>query len=250
MPKAKLFKVVIYLSPMIGIYKITNPNGKVYIGKSIDIEKRYYQYKKGHAKNQTALYRSLKKYGWDSHKVEVLKECTEDQLNTLEKYYINYYDSVENGLNLTYGGDGGRKSDITKQRISKSMMGERGPYNVINPVYQYDLDGNFIEEWKNPKTIVDFMNLSRGAIHEVIDTDKTIRGYRFTSIKKEKLSPTTKWEKNKKPILEYDLKNNFIKEWSCANEASKSLNIAIQHITACCRGERKKTFNRKFTYKN
>lgn len=30
---------------MIGIYKITNPNGKVYIGQSIDLERRLYYYK-------------------------------------------------------------------------------------------------------------------------------------------------------------------------------------------------------------
>jgi group I intron endonuclease len=249
MPKAIPFEIVTYVLPMMGVYKITNPTGKIYIGKSIDIEKRHYQYKKGHVKSQTALYNSIKKYGWESHKVEILIECEEDKLNLLEEYYINYYNSVEKGLNLTYGGDGGRKSDITKQRISKSMVGKRGAYNVYNPVYQYDLEGNFIQEWKNPKTAVDAMNLSRGAIRDVIDTNKTIHGYRFTSIKKEKIASTTKWEKNKKPVLEYDLENNFIQEWNSAKEASTSLNIAIQHITACCRGERKKTFNRKFTYK-
>jgi group I intron endonuclease len=234
---------------MIGIYKITNPTGKIYIGKSIDIEKRHYQYEKGHMKQQTALYNSVKKYGWNNHKVEILKECEEDKLNELESYYISYYNSVEKGLNLTYGGDGGRKSDITKQRISTSMMGKRGPYNVNNPVYQYDLEGNFIKEWKNPKTAVDNMGLSRGEIKAVLDTNNTVHGYRFTSIKVEKLNPTTKWNGIKKKVLEYDLEGNFVKEWGCAREASKILNIAIQHITAVCRGEINKTHNRKFTYK-
>lgn len=237
---------------MIGIYKITSPSGKIYIGKSIDIEKRHYQYKKGYAKNQTALYNSFKKYGWYSHKVEILKECDENELNVLERYYINYYNSVENGLNLTYGGDGGgRKSDITRQRISKAHIGKiRGTYNVNNPIYQYDLEGNFLTEWKNPKISSVSLNISNGYLFSIIDTNNTIHGFRFTSVKKEKINPTTKWEKHKKPVLEYNLENNFIKEWSCAKEVSNSLNIAIQHITACCRGERKKTFNRKFTYKN
>ena len=47
---------------MIGIYKITNPKEKVYIGQSIDIEKRWKRYYYTlNCKSQTALYRSLKK---------------------------------------------------------------------------------------------------------------------------------------------------------------------------------------------
>jgi group I intron endonuclease len=235
---------------MIGIYKIISPTGKIYIGKSTNIEKRHYQYKKGHMKQQPALYNSIKKYGWDNHKIEILKECEEDELDQLEIYYINYYNSVEKGLNLTYGGEGGKKSDITKQKISKSMIGEkRGPYNVNNPIYQYDLEGNFIQEWKNPKSAVDAMGLSKGEIKAVLDTNKTVQEYRFTSTKIEKLNPTTKWSGIKKKVLEYDLEGNFIQEWNCAKDASKTLNIAVQHITAVCRGERKKTHNRKFIYK-
>ncbi len=31
---------------MIGIYKITNPEGKIYIGQSIDIDRRFKEYKR------------------------------------------------------------------------------------------------------------------------------------------------------------------------------------------------------------
>ena len=46
-----------------GIYKITNPNGKVYIGQSIDIDKRWNKYKVKNCKPQIRLYNSLNKYG-------------------------------------------------------------------------------------------------------------------------------------------------------------------------------------------
>lgn len=44
-----------------GIYKITNPNSRIYIGQSINIKNRFWSYmSKGAAKNQHKLYNSLK----------------------------------------------------------------------------------------------------------------------------------------------------------------------------------------------
>ena len=48
---------------MIGIYKITSPNNKVYIGQSVDIEKRLKRYKNLNCKKQSKIYNSLNKYG-------------------------------------------------------------------------------------------------------------------------------------------------------------------------------------------
>ena len=45
----------------IGIYKITNPKGKVYIGQSININKRWNAYRNLKLKSQTKLLNSLKK---------------------------------------------------------------------------------------------------------------------------------------------------------------------------------------------
>ena len=49
---------------MIGIYKITNPKGKIYIGQSTNIEERW---EKGHKYSSgwgVKLKNSLNKYGW------------------------------------------------------------------------------------------------------------------------------------------------------------------------------------------
>ena len=43
----------------VGIYKIINPVGKVYIGQSLDIDKRIDYYKKMRCKDQPLLYNSL-----------------------------------------------------------------------------------------------------------------------------------------------------------------------------------------------
>jgi group I intron endonuclease len=105
---------------MIGIYKITNPKKRIYIGKSIDVKNRWCLYKRFACKKQIRLYNSLKKYGYDKHKFEIIHPCLESELNELEQYYIQLYNTFnsEFGLNLRSGGEGGRHSEESKIKMS------------------------------------------------------------------------------------------------------------------------------------
>lgn len=111
---------------MIGIYKIENPNGRVYIGQTIEFEKRIQAYSRNNCKDQRALYNSLVKHGFDNHKVELIKECSVHELSDYERFYQEAYDSVENGLNCVYvtsSDKTGRVSDDTKKRMSDAKKG-------------------------------------------------------------------------------------------------------------------------------
>lgn len=106
---------------MIGIYKITSPSNRIYIGQSIKIEDRIKSYKNLKCKEQPKLYKSLLKYGFENHKIEVLIECNESKLNELERHYQEEYDSIENGLNCIYtktNDRSGKSSEETKLKIS------------------------------------------------------------------------------------------------------------------------------------
>lgn len=106
---------------MIGIYKITSPSNRVYIGQSIKIEDRIKSYKNLKCKEQPKLYKSLLKYGFENHKIEILIECNESKLNELERHYQEEYDSIENGLNCIYtktNDRSGKSSEETKLKIS------------------------------------------------------------------------------------------------------------------------------------
>ena len=61
----------------IGIYKITSPRGKVYIGQSRCVRSRFTAYERVHQsiKSQVRLYSSLKKYGIGNHIFEIIEEC-------------------------------------------------------------------------------------------------------------------------------------------------------------------------------
>lgn len=134
----------IFMSKKIGIYKITSPTGRIYIGQSRDIIKRKSAYKRHKCIEQTKLYSSIKKHGWDKHMFEVIHYCDIDDLNKLEKYYIQLHNSFNtiHGLNLQSGGyaythskeslkkiseaSKNRKvSEETKRKISQSLIGNK-----------------------------------------------------------------------------------------------------------------------------
>lgn len=87
---------------MIGIYKITNPKGKVYVGQSRNIKKRFNSYKSLHCRYQIKLKNSLIKYGAENHKFEVIEECDFTMLNIRERYWQDFYKCIDRdcGLNL------------------------------------------------------------------------------------------------------------------------------------------------------
>jgi hypothetical protein len=56
------------------IYKITNPNGRIYIGQTTDIKTRWNKYKKLSCKDQPSLYTSLIKHKPENHIFEIIEE--------------------------------------------------------------------------------------------------------------------------------------------------------------------------------
>jgi len=115
---------------MVGIYKITSPSNRVYIGQSIDIDRRFDEYLKlKNCKDQTRLYNSFLKYGVNIHNFEILTLCYEEQLNEFERDFQDAYDVIGiNGLNcrLTKVEDrSGKLSEETKYKIKLSSIGKK-----------------------------------------------------------------------------------------------------------------------------
>lgn len=109
-----------------GIYKITSPTNRVYIGQAKDIHNRWDTYRRMDCKNQPILYRSFRKYGVSSHKFEMVEICSVEKLNEHEKYFISAYDSYNpnNGMNCTLGGDGVRGmrwKEESRRKLSESI---------------------------------------------------------------------------------------------------------------------------------
>lgn len=112
-----------------GIYKITNPLGKIYIGESENIPNRMYSYKIVSCQKQRKLYNSIRKYGWEAHTFEIVEECDFDDLLCKERYWQDFYNvlGVE-GLNLKLTNCGDLKgvmSEETKNKISVKNSGSK-----------------------------------------------------------------------------------------------------------------------------
>ena len=81
-----------------GVYKITSPSNKIYIGSSVNIIRRWQDYKSMDCKKQRKLFNSFKKYGVENHVFEILEETSFDLLYERETYYGILYGCL-NGLN-------------------------------------------------------------------------------------------------------------------------------------------------------
>jgi group I intron endonuclease len=113
---------------MIGIYKVTSPTGRVYIGQSLDIQRRWRGYKDRLCKTQVKLNRSFRKYGVDAHTFEVILECPIDKLNYYERHYQELYCTVSRkGLNCRLTQTDTRSgvlSEETRKKIGRANKGK------------------------------------------------------------------------------------------------------------------------------
>ena len=190
---------------MIGIYKITNKlNGKVYIGQSINIEKRWRQHINDPGYN---IHNAIKKYGKENFSFEVLLECSVDMLDVWETDMINLYDCVApKGYNIVPNGKGispkcreicskrmkennPMKNPETAKHVAEKMRGrkelrsrtiKRSKYTKI---LQYDLNDNLIREWELISDISKSLNIKTQRIYEVLyGRQKTTGGYKWKFI--------------------------------------------------------------------
>jgi len=164
---------------IIGIYKITSPSGKIYIGQSVNIERRFNEYLNlFNCKQQTKLYNSLKKYGSKNHIFEILEECSLKQLDEKEVYLGKEFNVLKNGLNCRLGKGKGALSQETKDKMSKARLGNK--YNLGKkksqevkntisealsiPIIQFDLNGDKIKRYNSIKSAAEINNLDEGTL--------------------------------------------------------------------------------------
>lgn len=124
------------------IYKITNiQNNKVYIGQTIrPIQQRFNRHINDALNNILDIHfaRAVRKYGKENFVVEEIdKAQTQDELNKKEQYWINYYNSVEEGYNETnaiskcggntYRSKTEKEMEVIKEKIRKTKIGSKNP---------------------------------------------------------------------------------------------------------------------------
>jgi group I intron endonuclease len=244
---------------MIGIYKITSPTNKIYIGQSTNIEQRWKDYNKMiRCKRQTRLYNSLKKYGPESHLFEILEECSEDKLLEKETYWKKYFKVLEiPSLCCRMDGRGGKLSEETKDKISISSLGnaKKHKYSII----EYDNSGKFVKIWDNYIELDNFNDIKTTCLKSSFTRiNGSLWRFKYNDDFPKQLNlPEYYYKKLNRifPILQYDLNGNFIKEYKNNQEVinlflkpiNKTKNSSAIH--ACCKGKQNKSCGFIWKYK-
>ena len=150
------------------VYMHTNKiNKKVYVGITCQEPKKRWKNGLGYLDNEkTKFARAIAKYGWDGFEHIIFAEnVTHDEACHMEQLLIVLYDTINNGYNITKGGDGvcgfhhteeakqkNREAHIgkkhtkeAKQKMSKSRTGEK--HFRATKIMQYDKEMNLIKIW-------------------------------------------------------------------------------------------------------
>ena len=221
------------------IYKIVSPNGKIYIGQTINKKQRKYHYKNYDFKQQIKLWNSCVKYNWNPiDTFEIIEETicgiNKQILNEREKYWIGFYDSFNNGLNCNEGGEGNvgyKFSTESIKKMSESKIGVKHP------------------EWRNQQK----SEYTKGRKHT---EDAKLK---MSRVKKERMNDLIK-DKIRKGLVGNQngignigrskkilcLTNNVT--YDSIKHASEELNFTSSQIIDVCKNRRESSRGFKFIY--
>jgi group I intron endonuclease len=235
---------------LFGVYLIKNKiNGKIYIGSSNNIRKRWNEHKNDlrndehHSKH---LQKSYKKYGIENFEFLILEEVQSAiGLFALEQQYLDKHRPFDRniGYNISetaIGPTGVVRNDLKRFNIE----------NKSKKVYQYSLNGVFLKKWNSVTEAASFYkkgksDISRNCLKKTIQSFGYIWRYDYI----ENLDINEIKNKNKRKITQLTIDNVVIKEWESITEASKFLKINASKICSVCSGQRKTSGGFVWQYK-
>ena len=216
---------------MCGIYKIENLiNGKIYVGKSVNIEKRFKthindSFNKNKPEYHHLIHKAIRKYKVENFSFDIVEECDENELNSREMYWIHVYDCCvldgkDKGYNMTRGGEGSSSIDVYK-------------------VYKLWDEGLSIAE------IADILHNDRHAISIRV---KEYENYTQDEHKSRYYNLVAK--SRQKEICQYDLIGNFINQYDSVLDASEKTGVGYRTICSNIQGQTNSAGGFQWRYKD
>lgn len=244
------------------IYKIINKiNGKIYIGKTCrDIETRWAEHcSRANSDDKYYLHNAINKYGKESFTIEEIdKAKTEEEINKLERYWIDFYNSVDKnyGYNLTTGGDGQQKYNWNEFRAlwdsgysikeiasiyncGRDTVGQAlkdyGNYSykeslqrssaMKKSVKQYDKNKQLITIYQSIQEAADNVGCSVASISNCLKNKTYITCGYFWTYSTDTLPEEVefKFKYKTREINQYDLEDNFIQKFNSSADAARSI---------------------------
>ena len=137
--------------------------------------------------------------------------------------------------------------DLERWLVCPSFIERTDTYNItlgggIPPtlekhIYQYDLDGNFIKEWKSIISITKNFNCNKDRIRMVIDDKRSFEASYWTEEYYEKLDIKEYRPSSRGSIRQYTTYGKFLKSFKNTTEAAKALDIDRSKITNAIYGK-------------
>lgn len=224
---------------VVSIYAIASPSGKVYVGQSWDTYGRYILYRRHGCVKQPKLLASLKKYGFDSHQFSILQELPHDApqsvLDAFEQVYMDLFSSGVELLNIRQAGSRGVHSDATKLKISASAKGvlkRKGPPPPKK--------GRAISAETRAKISAALRGRSL--------SEEARRNISASQIGKKMSAAAIR--KMMKPISQFTVSGEWVKDWDGQAQAARHLNLLPQNIYRVLSGDRTHVHGFVFKYKS
>lgn len=236
------------------IYKITNPIGKIYIGSTVNLYNRlsnYCRYVNYNINQQPKLMNSFKKYDIKNHKFEIEYIVQEDiqELHDKEIYYVNLYNSTKLGLNCCEGGRlffthseettnkirsyhlGRKRSEESILRQSLSLKGKSSnrkgvklSEEIKTKISISKKDANYKHSEETKRKISEGNKNKKMSKESIEKLKKSLKEYAKTL-------PVDYYKDRCKVILQYSLKNVFIRETTRTNLRLEGFNVdAIKRV--------------------
>lgn len=229
---------------MVGIYKITSPENKVYIGESRSLIKRLKTYNRLSCKKQIKLYNSFIKYGLNNHKFEILVFLDDDisdiDLNMLERKYYDIYIKKYELLNIKIPGNIGN-THHSQETILKISTAKKKHFSVT----QFTKDRKFVKYWESFHIASKELNINSKYIKDVTNgISSSTGGFIFVKGYLEKIPEINKkrFKRNRRlgirqkmPVYQYDHRK-LVKEWHSASIAAEKLGLNPKCISAVING--------------
>ena len=136
------------------IYKITNIiNNKVYIGQTTrTVEARFQEHLHSCTQKSKAtlhLYSAMNLYGKENFSVEMIDTAiSQDDLNKKEIYWIEFYDSMNAGYNMTKGGseENPMNSEIVRKKHAKKLRSKEVRQKISKTLHELRTTQGFSAE--------------------------------------------------------------------------------------------------------
>jgi hypothetical protein len=155
-----------------GVYKIENiVNGRIYIGSSKDLKKRWWKHKSELRLNRhysKEMQLDYNNFGEKTFLFQILETCKEEDLLNIEQKYLNILNPFYNLCRYAGSPLGIKFSENHKQIISNALKGIYRPKGKNNPrskaIIQLDINNSFLARFDNARDIERKLNIEHSNI--------------------------------------------------------------------------------------